>query len=395
MDEQTKRRMAERGFALFEDRLIYEAQPPVDAATLAKIEAKCAGPLPEGLKALWRTAFGGSVDYALEIELGDQIVEFSFAELFYPESGGYRDLWGWIEHEEELAEEAAEEEGKSFDGKLRYLPLGGFEYTDRLYVYVESGPLHGTVHAWMHGLPPAWVLRLNEDRAGRIADDVPSLFRKLDLEEDPFAEGGDDIRTGTQVAGVIADLAKDDSALADQLRRIVRDGVVDWRKAAAGGSIARAPRLLRIAMLDACKQGDRAALASLAKSGCDLKTRLRSGGNALDFALVHGRLDLVDWLLTQGLDPANAIRNGASKATPDLVRRLLKAGAKPDPIAARSAALAGLHDSAVLIAEALSAAERRELIADLDPNRYGENGPKISALRDACEKMKPKSWFRR
>jgi hypothetical protein len=47
-----------------------------------------------------------------------------------------------------------------------------------------------------------------------------------------------------------------------------------------------------------------------------------------------------------------------------------------------------------LIAEALSADERRKLIADLDPNRYGENGPAIRALRDACEKMKPKGWFR-
>ena len=78
--------MAERGFVLFEDRLIYDAQPPIDEATLAKIEAKCAGPLPEGLKALWRTAFGGSLDYALEVGFGDQIAEASFTELFYPES---------------------------------------------------------------------------------------------------------------------------------------------------------------------------------------------------------------------------------------------------------------------------------------------------------------------
>jgi hypothetical protein len=171
---------------VFEERLIYEAQPPVGDAVLAQVEAYCAGPLPEGLTALWRTAFGGALDYALEIELGDAIVEFSFGELFYPESGGYRDLWGWIEHENELAAESP----------------------------------------------------------------------------------------------------------------------------------------------------------------------------------------------------------------PDLVRRLLKAGAQPDRIAARSAALAGLHESAVLIAQALDKAERRALIEELDPEKFGADGPKINALREACRKIGG-AWFGR
>lgn len=392
IDDLTRRRMAKRGFAVFEDRLIYEAQAPIDDATLAKIEARCAGPLPDGLRALWRTAFGGSLDYALEIELGDQIVEFSFAELFYPESGGYRDLWGWIEHETDLAEEAAEDSRKPFDGKLRYLPFGGFEYGDRLYVCVEPGPRHGSVHAWMQGLPPAWVLRLNEDRVGKVADDVPSLFRKLDLEEDPFVAGDDDIGTGTQVAGVVAEMAVEDAALAEELKRIVRGSVLDWRGAAAAGSIARSPRLLRIAMLDACAHGDRDALARLEAAGCDLKTRLRGGGNALDFALAQGQFELAEWLIPKRLDVTNAIRNGASQAPAALVERLLKAGAKADPIAARSAALAGLHDSAVLIAGALGRAERRALIDDLDPEKFGEKGPAIKALRDACRKM-GSGWF--
>lgn len=394
-DDLTKRRMAERGFVLFEDRLIYDAQPPIDEATLAKIEAKCAGPLPEGLKALWRTAFGGSLDYALEVELGDQIAEASFVELFYPDSGGYRDLWGWIENELELAETTAEEHGETFDGRLRYLPFGGFEYTDRMYVCVEPGAGHGSVHAWMHGLPPAWILRLNEDRVGRVADDVPSLFRKLDLDDDPFVEGGDDVRMGTQVAEVIAERAGDDPELAEHLRGIVRRSVVDWRGALASGAIARSPRLMRIAMLDACERGDREALVRLEAAGCKLDTPLRAGGSALDFALGLGQLELAEWLLTKGLDPSNAIRNGAGKAPPDLVRRLLKAGAKPDPIAARSAALAGLYESAVLIAGALSGAQRRALIDDLDPNRFGADGPKIKALRDACQRMGFGGWFRR
>lgn len=388
IDDLTKRRMAKRGFAVFEERLIYDAQPPVDEVMLAEIEARCAGPLPDGLKALWRTAFGGRLDYALEAELGGNTVEFSFAELFYPDNGGYRDLWGWIEHEVELAEEAAESARRKFDGKLRYMPFGGFEYTDRLYVCVEPGPAYGTVHAWMQGLPPAWVLRLNEDSVGKVADDVLSLFRKLDLEEDPFAEGGDDMRTGTQVAEAIAELGQEDAALAEGLRAIVRASVLDWRSALAAGSIARAPRLVRIAMIEAAGRGDREAFMRLEAVGCNLKTPLRGGGNALDFALAHGHIALADWLLTKKLDAANAIRNGASKSPPDMVRRLLEAGAKPDRVAARSAALAGLHESAVAIAQALSTSERKALVGELDPDKFGENGQAIRALRDACLKMK-------
>ncbi|MFM9863078.1 MAG: SMI1/KNR4 family protein [Micropepsaceae bacterium] len=394
IDDLTKLRMAKRGFAVFEDRLIYDAQPPVDDATLAKIEAKCAGPLPEGLKALWRTAFGGSLDYALEIELGDQIVEFSFTELFYPDSGGYHDLWGWIDHEVGLAGQAAQESGATFDGRLRYLPFGGFEYLDRLYVCVEPGPRHGSVLAWMQGLPPAWVLRLNQDSAGTIAGDVPSLFRLLDLNEDPFADGVSDIATGTQVAGEIAELAREDAALAASLKQIVQGSVVDWRAAAASGSLARSPRLLRLAILDACERGDRDALARLEASGCNIKAQLRSGGSALDFALAQGHSALAEWLITRRFDVTNAVRNGASKSPPDLVRRLLKAGAKADPIAARSAALAGLHESAVLIAGALSNADRRALVDGLDPEKAGADGPAVKALRDACLKMRS-GWFGR
>ncbi|WP_252406521.1 hypothetical protein, partial [Acinetobacter pittii] len=78
--------------------------------------------------------------YDLEVDYDGHRHPFSFSELFYPDSDGYHDLWGWIEHERELAAEAAAEEGRDWNGKLAYLPFGGFEYLERLYVCVEPGP---------------------------------------------------------------------------------------------------------------------------------------------------------------------------------------------------------------------------------------------------------------
>ena len=97
------------GIAIFEDRLILEAQPPIDDATLAKIEQHCAGPVPEGLKALWAVSFGGRLDYDLRFEFEGESASFSFSEIFYPNSGAACDLWGWIAHEEERASENEDE----------------------------------------------------------------------------------------------------------------------------------------------------------------------------------------------------------------------------------------------------------------------------------------------
>ncbi|MEQ1492966.1 MAG: hypothetical protein ABL932_20680 [Terricaulis sp.] len=367
--------------------MIHDAQPGITDDVITKIEQHCRGPLPDGLKCLWRSSFGGSIDYDLEVQFGDSIVEFSFTELFYPGSDGYRDLWGWIEHEVELAEEAAERDGRKFDGRLTHLPFGGFEYADRIYVCVEPGADYGSVHGWMQGLPPGWVLRLSEDRVSKIADDVPSLFRRLDLAANPFAEDGERFAMGEQIASIIDKVSADDPALADALREIVRDAVVDWRSGLTNGTIADNPRHRRLALRAAVERDDRELLAGLEAAGCSLNEPLRATGNALDVALALGKIELAEILFQKGASPANAIRNGARETPPDFVRRLLEAGSVPSGLAARSAALAGLHDSAVLIAEALPRAERTKLIAELDRDKAQEKWRAIEMLRDACLAM--------
>ncbi|WP_433461793.1 hypothetical protein [Spirillospora sp. CA-128828] len=122
--------------AVFAGRLVLDAQPPIDDAVLGPVAERCAGPLPGPLIALWRTAFGGRLDYDLRIDLDGQDVPLSFAELFYPGSGGYHDLWGWIDHECELAEES----WPDWSGQLIHLPIGGFEYLERVYVDTAAGP---------------------------------------------------------------------------------------------------------------------------------------------------------------------------------------------------------------------------------------------------------------
>ncbi|MDF5835431.1 SMI1/KNR4 family protein [Pseudomonas aeruginosa] len=172
--------------AVFDGCVVYDAQPPVSAEHVQRLAEGLAGPIPEDLLRLWRTCFGGRLGYDLEVDYDGHRHPFSFSELFYPDSDGYHDLWGWIEHERELAAEAAAEEGRDWNGKLAYLPFGGFEYLERLYVCVEPGPEYGAVIAWSHGLPPAWAGRLHQDSVTRLADDVGGLFRLLSFEQDPF-----------------------------------------------------------------------------------------------------------------------------------------------------------------------------------------------------------------
>lgn len=213
---------------LFEDRLILDAQPPVEDAVLDAVAARCAGPLPDGLLALWRTAFGGRLDYDLRCRFGDVEVEASWTELFFPGSDGYRDLWGWIEHEAELAEEAAEEDGVRWSGRLDFLPIGGFEYLERVYVVVTPGPDHGSVVLWRQALPPAWNGPLESDSVTTLAPDLRSAFRLLDLAADPWrsAAGQDGgFGSGTEIAEALDALAARDPegrAEAARLQALVR-----------------------------------------------------------------------------------------------------------------------------------------------------------------------------
>lgn len=350
--------------AIFHDRLILDARAPITEENLAGIAARCAGPIPPGLLALWQTSFGGKIDYGLSVDFDGTIHEFSFTELFYPGSPHYHDLYGWIDHEAELAEEA----GGAPGAPLRFLPFGGFEYLERLYVCVEPGPDHGAVFAFAQGLPPAWTLRLSHDAIARIADDVPGLFRLLDLPVDPATLEEQDFGQGFEMWGAVTGIREDDPEHAALLTRLIRSAVIDWRAALTNGTLPGQPRHRRLALAHASSEGDIALLSDLRAIGCDLDEPFRGGGNALDHALAHGREEAARWLMNQGSDVGNAVRNGAGQVSAALVADLLERGARPDGMAASAAARKGDMASAQLIADALARADPpavRKLIDDL------------------------------
>lgn len=330
---QERHALREAGIAVYAGRVIVEAQPAVDDATLAAVAERCAGPLPEALVALWRTAFGGRLDYDLRADLDGQDVPVSFTELFYPDSGDYHDLWGWIQHECDLAAEHL----PGWSGRLAHLPIGGFEYLDRVYVRTLAGPDHGAVVCWRQGLPPGWETR-DGDRAGRIADDLPALFGRLELELDPW-EVADD--TGAELRDAIDELAESGDphaqSAAATLRRLVRGTVLDWRGALADGTLVGRRRLRRLAMERAASGDDVALLAQLVALGCDPAEEVGNGLTAIDVALRHRGLAAARWLLERRVPVVNALQFGAHAVDLELAQALLDRGAAVDACVLRRA----------------------------------------------------------
>jgi hypothetical protein len=300
--------LRDAGLALFAGRLILDAQPPIDDATLAAVAERCAGPLPEPLIALWRTAFGGRLDYDLRADVDGQDVPVSFTELFYPDSGGYHDLWGWIDHD-----------GGSH---LTHLPIGGFEYLDRVYVGTTAGPDHGAVFYWRQGLPPGWELRTG-DRTARLAADLPALFDQLMLEQDPW--NTDEDETGATMRDAID--ALDDRAVAAELRDLVRASVLDWRGALERGTLTAHRVLRRLAMEHAAADDDVALLTRLVALGCDPAEEVRSGLTPIDVALRDSSRSAARWLLDRHVPVDNTLRSAAHTIDRDLAEQLLDRGA--------------------------------------------------------------------
>lgn len=326
LSDRERRVLGEAGLALFAGRLILEAQPPVDDAVLGAVAERCAGPLPGPLIALWRTAFGGRLDYDLRADLDGRDVPLSFAELFYPGSNDYHDLWGWIDHECELAEEHRPD----WSGRLVHLPIGGFEYLERVYVDTAAGPDHGAVVCWRQGLPPGWELSTG-DRVGRLADDLRALFGQLVLDHDPWEREGD---AGAEMRDAIDELGDggdpDARSAAAKLRRLVQATVLDWRGALEDGTLAGQRRLRRLALERAAADDDAALLARLVARGCDPAEETHSGLSPLEVALRDGAFEVVAWLLEHGVPVENSLRVGAHAVDVDLARTLLDRGASVD-----------------------------------------------------------------
>lgn len=323
LSEDERRVAAEAGIVLFRDRLILRPQPPIEDAVLAAVAERCAGPLPAPLVALWRATFGGRLDYDLQVDVGGHEEALSVRELFYPDSDGYCDLWGWIEHEEELLRQARPD----WSGGLDAVPFGGFEYLDRVYVRTAPGPEYGAVVAWRQGLPPGWELTAG-DWAGNVAGSLHDLFDRLVLERDPWND--DDAASGAELVEAIEGLAGSADPAArsasGQLRRMVRATVLDWRAALDRGTLRSQRRLRQLALDRAVSTDDVDLLVRIVEAGGDPAEAVRGGLTPLDLALRWRSWSVVRWLLDRQVPVRQALRFGGSTIDLDLARELVDPG---------------------------------------------------------------------
>ncbi len=356
-DELTTLR--EHGIVLFADRVIFEAQPPMPQEQIDAVQALCSGPLPEALVALWRETAGGRLDYDLSLEMNGNLEGISWSELFWNGSDGYNDLQGWIDHEQELAQEAAEESGTPWSGKLTHLPFGGFEYTDRIYAVVEPGAAHGQIVAWKKGLPPAWTHALHEDSVNTIAPDLHGAFAALHLDEDPLAPTSDYF-SGQTLLAYLDDRHEDhglDLDLVDKLVTFYCRAVVDWRTPLAEGTLRHKPQLARVALRHAIGTDDARLIAELAAAGVAFDGPQQGSALATDVAVGQGAVAAASALVRAGAPvAADALRNIDGQISPELTAALLDNGAEPNVAAIAKCAACGAPASAHLIADACAKA---------------------------------------
>jgi hypothetical protein len=305
----------------------------------------------------------------------------SWAELFYDGSDHYRDLQGWIEHEQECAETAATEDGETWNGTLRYLPIGGFEYCDRIYVATEPGPRAGSIVAWKQGLP-GWTHALQQDGIATIAPDLHAAFAALCLETDPE----DDLDSpGVRVLEYLHERVSDHGmpqALADALVAFYRRARVDWRGPLAAGTLMQSPRLAGLALQHAISKDDAALVRQLAEQGMRFDEPLRGSATPVDVALMQHACAAAHALLQAGAAASpTAIHRFDRKPPAELVERLLAQGAQADALGVARCVACGAPEAARRVAAACGdgiAAAYAE-VRDAMANSYQEDLRKVRA----------------
>ena len=345
--------LRQHGIVLFANRVIFDAQPPMKESDIGKVQAVCSGPIPAPLLELWRTTAGGSLDYALTLEMAGNLEEISWTELFYNESSAYHDLQGWIEHELECAEEAHEDQGIPWHGTLDALPFGGFEYCDRVYVAVGLDGDRGQVLAWKMGLPPAWTHRLHKDSVAAIATDLQGAFGALHLPEDPLAPV-EKFYAGQSFLDYLSGRVDEhhlDKALADRIIDFYRRAILDWRSHVTGATIAQHPQMALLALSHAIRSDDGELVAHLAALKVPLDKPVGGSAMPVEMALSAARHLATRALIESGAAVTSRCLGDIHDQIPvGLVELLLERGALPDVNAVIACVEYGSAESADLIA---------------------------------------------
>jgi hypothetical protein len=407
--------LRDHGFAFFDNRVIFDAQPPIESQVLETVRNACAGPIPEQLLELWAITAGGSLDYDLRLTLGGGNESVDWCELFYEGSDRYRDLPGWIAYERELAEEFAEqvaeqnadqgaEQGiEPLTSKLRFLPIGGFEYLTRIYLYVgstteimgdttgenrnETQHKYGSVIAWKYGLPPAWTHRLHDDSSATLAASLKDAFAMMRLSVDP--RQSNDYASGTTFLEYVDERCEDfslDRVLAGRLIDFyVASAILEWRPLLQNGSIRNHPNHRDAAIRHAIDIDDVQVIEELAALGEVFDEPLYGTARPLDIALGSNAQAVTRALLRSGAKATeHAFMEVRGDLPIDITRLLLSAGAVPYAEAAVHVAGQNGLASAQIIAQAMQPDDdyvRRLMIDDA-------KSAKLLALRDQLEKVR-------
>ncbi len=345
--------LVELGIAIYRGKFILDAQPPVTPAEVALVERVFGASVPATLLELWNVAFGGRLDYDLTVQLGDHAYAASFTELFYPESDGYRSLLGWIEAEAEAVYDSLES-GEEMPPP-RYLPFGGFEYLERMYVDAHPESL-GTVVIWAQGLPPAWKGRLNTNTGATVCADVPTLFDLLKLNSDPRIAGPDDYVSGLDTLEAIDEVRSRSASLADRLEEILASTVFDGRGIASANHFDGSPHLAeagRVAWFTAVDADDVELVDSLLENGYLSDHVIHQQFTALTLALARGASGVANRLVESGRPIGDGVVIFLKNADVSLVDKLVTANVGFDIESVVSSAKAG--DVEVALAVATSA----------------------------------------
>lgn len=337
--------------AIFRNKIILEAQHPVTDAELADVEKRIDGKVSPELVALWKTSFGGTLDYDYEIAFGNHLYSASLRELFYPGSHHYRDLNGWIEHELEECQEIAEEQGNPIPKRSPLIPFGGFEYLERFYVSLLPEE-YGSVVVYARGIP--WKGRLNEDSVASVAGSVAELFDQLSLDEDPFDDASDEYANGKEMVNRILEIEADHPELARKLKDVLRSSIIDWQSVVettdfADQLSAKQSKALRLALEFAVNRNDVRVIDQLHQKGAPFDKTLHGTGGVLCFAMTKHAFGIVDRLLDLKVDVGSAPIIHATECSDALLLRLIKNGVRFDEEAIYSAAETGALDGAIAL----------------------------------------------
>ena len=341
------------GIAIFRNRLILNAQPPISESQLANVQQQVDGKLSPELIALWKTSFGGALDYDYEIEFGEHLYTASFRELFYPGSDHYHTLDGWIEHELEIGQQMAEKHGEPMPERTPFVPFGGFEYLERFYVSLRPDE-YGIVVVYAQGIP--WKGRLNEDSVAKVANSVIELFDQLSLYDDPFDDKSDEYASGKDMVERILEIESAHPRLAEKLKQVVRHSVVDWQQEIeqtdfASELTATEAKALRLALQNAVDQNNVALVDRLHKRGAPFDITLHGMSGMLDYAMVKQAFDVVQRLIELGVELGDAPVIHATNCSDALLRRLIEHGVRFDEEAIYSSAETGSIESAIALAK--------------------------------------------